>query len=77
MITEGRGTTEKGMNLTNAALIMKDEGAQTAVNFDGGGSVCLAANLNGSFQKINKYRDQQLGFPEIRKVGVAQGFKRR
>lgn len=77
MITEGRGTTEKGMNLTNAALIMKAEGAQTAVNFDGGGSVCLAANINGSVQKINKYRDQELGFPELRTVGVAQGFKRR
>lgn len=77
MITEGRGTTEKGMNLSDAARIMVTEEAQTAVNFDGGGSICLAANMHGSVQKINKYRDQALGFPELRTVGVAQGFKRR
>lgn len=74
---EGRGNQEKGLTLTRCQTIMLDAGAQNAVNFDGGGSVCLAANISGTSQKVNQYRDYAIEYPGLRKVGLCAVYTRK
>lgn len=74
---EGRGNQEKGLTLTQCQTIMLDAGAQNAVNWDGGGSVCLAANIGGTAQKVNQYRDYAIEYPGLRKIGLCAVYTRK
>ena len=75
--SEGRGTYEKGLELAEVRKIFTDHGVANAVNFDGGGSVCLAARLGGTVEKINRFRDCSLPYPELRAVGLCAAYERR
>jgi hypothetical protein len=77
LITEGRGNMETGLTVTECQTLMIGAGAQTAVNWDGGGSVCLAANIGGCAQKINKFRDFNVEYPDLRKVGLCAVYTRK
>lgn len=77
LIAEGRGNMETGLSLTECQTLMLAEGVQTAVNWDGGGSVCLAANISGNAQKINRFRDYAKEYPSLRKVGLCAVYTRR
>lgn len=77
LLTEGRGNLEKGMLLADCRDILYDAGATEAINFDGGGSVCLAANIDGSATKINKTRDVSVAYPSLRNVGLCAVYSRR
>jgi len=74
---EGRGNQEKGLTLTQCQTIMLNAGAQNAVNWDGGGSVCLAANIGGTAQKVNQYRDYAIEYPGLRKIGLCAVYTRK
>lgn len=74
---EGRGTYERGLTLDEVKAIFVSHGAANAVNFDGGGSVCLAARIGGRVEKINRFRDASLTYPGLRKVGLCAAYERR
>lgn len=74
---EGRGTYERGLTLDEVKDIFVAHGVANAVNFDGGGSVCLAARIGGTVEKINRFRDCSLPYPELRKVGLCAAYERR
>jgi len=74
---EGRGTYERGLTLDEVKAIFVAHNVANAVNFDGGGSVCLAARIGGSVEKINRFRDCSLPYPELRKVGLCVAYERR
>lgn len=77
LITEGRGNGEKGFTLTELKNKMLQLGADNAINFDGGGSTCLAINNGGNAKKINKFRDFDVEYPGLRKVGLCAVYTRR
>lgn len=74
---EGRGTYERGLELEEARAIFVAHNVANAVNFDGGGSVCLAARIGGTVEKINRFRDCSLPYPELRAVGLCAAYERR
>ncbi len=73
---EGRGTYERGLTLDEVKDIFVAHGVANAVNFDGGGSVCLAARIGG-VEKINRFRDCSLPYPQLRAVGLCAAYERR
>lgn len=74
---EGRGTYERGLTLDEVKAIFVANNVANAVNFDGGGSVCLAARLGGTVEKINRFRDCSLPYPQLRAVGLCAAYERR
>ena len=77
LICEGRGNGERGLTLTECKNIMLQMGALEVVNFDGGGSTCLAVNTGDNAKKINKFRDLDVEYPGLRKVGLCAVYTRR
>lgn len=78
LYAEGRGTYEKGLTLAEAQATFIRFGVPNAVNFDGGGSVCLAANMAGGTMKINHFRDaRNYPFSQNRPVGLCATYERR
>lgn len=67
---EGRNNVNAGYTLTEVANVMQAYGAEYAVNFDGGGSVCVCANIPNP-SKINAYS----GDPSIRPTTLNMNYK--
>lgn len=74
---EGRGTYETGLRLDEVKQIFVSFGVRNAVCFDGGGSVCVAANIAGGTRKINHFRDVQRTYNKNRAVGLCACYERR
>lgn len=51
---DGRQSSSKGMNLPDFARVFLWQGANWAVNLDGGGSTTMAARVGGSMKVVNR-----------------------
>ncbi|GMO33832.1 MAG: phosphodiester glycosidase family protein [Termitinemataceae bacterium] len=54
MTIDGRRLGNRGAFLDEAATLIRNLGAYTALNLDGGGSTALALNINGKIKTVNK-----------------------
>src|SRR5699024_1948274 len=50
-------SVSNGMSIPELAQLMKDLGADAALNLDGGGSTTMAIRQKGSLQVVNKLQD--------------------
>lgn len=57
VVVDGRSTESAGINLSDLADFLRHMGAYQAVNFDGGGSSALAANVDGEERLLNTPSD--------------------
>ena len=57
VVVDGRSTSSKGVKCSELGQIMKDLGAYSAINLDGGGSSSLVVKSGSSFPAINSPSD--------------------
>lgn len=75
LFTEGRGTLERGLNIQELQDLAYDLGIYNAVNMDGGGSTLCLLNTDFQVDKINKFRDLNKNYNNLRHLYIVNTYE--